>query len=102
MAAWCDEWIKGQGHLKQGTRARYEGIVERYIKPRWGTIPLNKITHADVAAWISSIKLSASSVRHVHRVLCVIMELAVRDSRIARNPAAGVKLTRCRRLRSAS
>jgi integrase len=94
MEAWADEWLKGQGHLKQGTRARYKGIVERYVKPRWGTTPLNKITHSDVAAWISSIKLSASSVRHVHRVLHLILELAVRDGRIVKNPATGVKLPR--------
>lgn len=35
IEAWADEWLKGQGHLKQGTRARYEGIVERYVNPRW-------------------------------------------------------------------
>jgi integrase len=93
-AAWADEWLKGQGHLKQGTRARYTGIVERYIKPKWGTTPLNKISHSDVAAWISSLELSASSVRHVHRVMHLIMELAVRDGRIAKNPAAGVRLPR--------
>jgi hypothetical protein len=35
--------------------ARYAGIVEKWIKPRWDTTPLVKITHEDVAAWISSI-----------------------------------------------
>ena len=36
-----------------------------------GTTPLIKITHSDVASWISGLTehLSASSVRHVHRVL---------------------------------
>lgn len=55
---------------------------------------MNKITYADVVSWINSIKLSASSVRHVHRTFSLIMDLAVRDGRIPKNPASGVKLPR--------
>ena len=57
-----------------------------------GTTPLVKITYEDVAAWISSIRLSAASVQYVHRVLSLILELAVRGRRISRNPAHGVRL----------
>jgi len=33
-------------------------------------------------------------VRHIHRTLSLIMDLAVKDGRISRNPAKGVKLPR--------
>jgi integrase len=92
VGVWADEWLKGQARLKQSAQARYRGIVERHIRPRWGVVPLNRVTHADVVAWLAGIDLSASSVRHIHRTLSLIMELAVRDGRLARNPAAGVKL----------
>jgi hypothetical protein len=40
MSAMSDKWLKTQGHLKPSTRARYEGIVSKHIKPRWGSTPL--------------------------------------------------------------
>jgi integrase len=55
-------------------------------------VPLSKLSHADIAAWISSINLAPASVRYIHRVLFLVLELAVRDGRLARNPAAGVRL----------
>jgi integrase len=57
-------------------------------------VPLAKVSHAEVAAWISDIRLQPASVRYVHRVLFLILELAVRDGRLNRNPAAGVRLPR--------
>ena len=53
---------------------------------------LAKITHADLAEWVSTIRLAAASVHYVHRVMSLILELAVRDGRISRNPAHGVRL----------
>jgi integrase len=92
MSAFADKWLRTQGHLKPSTLARYQGIVDKWIKPRWGNVPLSKITHADVAEWVSEIRLSAASVRYVHRVMFLILELAVREGRISRNPAAAVRL----------
>ena len=89
---WSDKWLATQGHLKPSTLARYQGIVSKHIKPRWGTTPLMKITHEDVAEWISSIRLAPASVAYIHRVMYLILELAVRSGRIARNPAHGVRL----------
>jgi integrase len=92
VGAWAPTWLETQGHLKASTYARYEGIVNRHIKPRWGSTPLNKITHADIAKWVSSIKLAPASVHYIHRVMYLILELAARDGRIARNPAVGTRV----------
>jgi integrase len=92
MQVMADKWLKTQGHLKPSTYARYEGIVTKWIKPRWGTTPLAKIEHEDVAEWISGIRLAPASVVYIHRVFSLIMELAVRGGRIPRNPAVGVRL----------
>jgi integrase len=89
---WSDKWLATQGHLKPTTYARYEGIVSKHIKPKWGNVPLAKIAHEDVAEWISSIRLTPASVAYIHRVLYLILELAVRSGRIARNPAHGIRL----------
>jgi integrase len=50
-----------------------------------------------VQKWISSIELAPASVRYVHRVFSLIMELAVRDKRIPSNPGTGVRLPRVAR-----
>jgi Phage integrase, N-terminal SAM-like domain len=92
MAAMANIWLETQGHLKPSTLARYQGIVDKHIKPNWGNFPISKITHADVAKWISSIRLSAASVQYIHRVMYLILELAARDGRIPRNPAVGTQL----------
>ena len=96
-SAMADLWLANQGHLKPSTLERYRGIVEKYVRPRWGNVPLSKLSHADIAAWISGIKLSPASVRYIHRVLFLVLELAVKDGRISRNPAAGVRLPKVSR-----
>jgi integrase len=55
------------------------------------------VTHADVAEWISSIRLAPASVTYIHRVVYLMLELAVRDGRITRNPAVGVRLPKTTR-----
>jgi integrase len=87
-----DSWLAAQMHLKPSTRARYENILDHHILPRWGNTPLSHVPHVDVQKWISSIELAPASVRYVHRVFSLIMELAVRDKRIPSNPATGVRL----------
>jgi hypothetical protein len=97
VAAWVEIWLGAQGHLKPSTRARYEGIVRRHILPRWGKSPLSAVTHADVIAWLAQISANGAAgatVQYVHRVASLVFELAVKDGRLAKNPARGVRLPR--------
>jgi integrase len=91
---WADQWLASQTHLKPSTRARYEGILSRHIRPRWGSTPLSQISHSDVQSWVSGLLLAPATVRYIHRVFSLLLELAVRDGRIPKNPAAGVRLPR--------
>ena len=92
VEAWSRRWIATQGHLKPSTRARYEGVLSKQIVPRWGTMPLSAITHSDVAAWIADLGLAPATVRYVHGVFSLLIDMGVRDGLIGRNPAAGVRL----------
>jgi hypothetical protein len=51
-----------------------------------GTTRLSDVSHADVQAWISVLgrQLEPATVRKVHRVLSLILGLAVKDGRLAR------------------
>lgn len=97
VGAWSAQWLAGQIHLKESTRARYEGLLRVQVLPTWGTVPLASVTHADVAKWVSQLVaggLAPSTVRQAHRVLALVLALAVRDGRLPRNPADGVRLPR--------
>jgi integrase len=85
------------GQLKPSTARRYEGLLRLHVLPAWGTRRLEDVRTADVRAWTATLSasgLSASSVRAAYRVLSLVLDLAVEDHRLARNPAAGVKLPR--------
>jgi integrase len=97
VEAWSAYWLKGQAHLKPSTRATYESLLRHHVIPAWGNVRLNAVSHADVAAWVARLHadgLSASRTRQAHRVLSLMLTLAVRDGRLARNTAEGVDLPR--------
>jgi integrase len=97
VGAWSSEWLSTQVHLEPSTRRSYELLVRCQVLPTWEGMPLAKVTHAGVSAWVAQLSasgLSAASVRQAFRVLSLMLELAVRDGRLPRNSAAGVNLPR--------
>lgn len=97
MADWSRRWLVAQVQLKPSTRERYALSLRRYILPRWSSMPINAISHGDFVVWVqelSSSGLAPATVRHAHRVLSMIFDLAVRDARLPRNPALDVRLPR--------
>lgn len=94
---WSQRWIDGQSQLKPQTRERYRNIVRVQVVPEWEHVRLSAISHADVVAWVAKLVsdgYAASTVRQIHRVFSLMLDLAVRDGRLPRNPAAGVRLPR--------
>lgn len=94
VGALADEWLASQAGLAPTTRERYEGILSRHIRPHWGSVALSSVTHADVQRWVSGLDLAPASVRKTHRVLSLVLAWAVKDERIARNPAEKISLPR--------
>lgn len=95
FGAWAGGWLEDQAHLKESTRVRYGGLLRTHILPRWGSVPLSEIRHAEVATWVAGLTATGrapSTVRQAHRVLALVLSLAVRDGRLARNPSDGVRL----------
>ena len=100
VGEWAMIWLAGQGQLKPSTRARYELAVKRHILPAWEKVRLSDVSYADVCQWVaelSELGLAPSTVRYSHRVFSLMLTHAVRDGRLARNPAEGVKLPRVTR-----
>jgi integrase len=94
---WSQRWLVTKVDVKPSTRARYVGLLKVNVLPRWETVPLADVTHEGVAAWVSQLSrsgLAPATVRQAHRVLSLVLSLAVRDGRLARNPADRVPLPR--------
>ncbi|WP_380166437.1 tyrosine-type recombinase/integrase [Jannaschia sp. R86511] len=97
LGEWSRSWLTRQSQLKPSTALRYEGLLENQVLPTWRDIRLSDIAHSAVADWVAGLSragLSPSSVRHAHRVLSLMLSSAVRDGRLPRNVAAGVRLPR--------
>ncbi len=94
---WAQTWLDGQAQLKPTTRSRYRGILDRHVLPPWGPVQLVAVSHADVQAWVARQRadgVAPATVRKHFRVLSLVLELAVRDGRLPRNPCQGVNLPR--------
>ena len=96
VAEWAEQWLATQVQLKPSTRNGYESIVRSAIIPQWGATPLAGLTHAGIQKWLAetSSRVAPSTTRSYHRVLSIMLKYAVRDGRMNRNPADGVKLPR--------
>jgi len=96
VGEWAEDWLATQVQLKASTRNGYESIVRSAIIPKWGDTPLSGLTHAGIQQWLAEVsgRAAPSTTRSYHRVLSIMLKYAVRDGRLSRNPADGVKLPR--------
>lgn len=102
VGALAGQWINGKVNLKASTYALYESILSTHVLPRWRDVPLTRVEHGDVQAWVAGLVaagLSPSHVRDVVGVLSGALGLAVRDRRLPSNPALGVDLPRIKKRR---
>jgi integrase len=99
-----ESWLPTKS-LKPSTLETYERLWVNQIEPTFGSKPLNQVTFSAISAWVSDLRrtgkagpdgsrapLSASRTRQAHRVLSMVLEHAVREQRITRNPAEHVEL----------
>src|SRR5262245_30787047 len=95
VGEWSAVWLAGQVQLKPSTKARYVLAVDRHVLPAWENVRLSDVSYADVCTWVnelSELGLAPATVRYAHRVFSLMLTHAVRDGRLARNPAEGVRL----------
>lgn len=96
VADWATRWLEAQAHLKPSTRERYEGILREHLLPRWAKVRLADVSHAEIQAWVTQLSTTRSpaTVRKIHRVLSLMLAMAVKDGRLVRNPAEAMNLPR--------
>jgi integrase len=97
VGEWSKPWMAGRSHLKPKTLASYQSLLRTRVLPTWTDTPLAGVTHAEVVAWVASMRsegLSASRTRQAYHLLTSMLDDAVRDNRLPRNAAEGVDLPR--------
>ncbi|MES2093930.1 MAG: tyrosine-type recombinase/integrase [Actinomycetota bacterium] len=94
LGEWLDSWMASRSDWRPSSRERARGIVVRHIKPQLGSYPLGALDHRVVQtrAGRLSQNQSPASVRKILNVLSGSLEMAVKDGRLAANPAHGLNL----------
>lgn len=92
---WVEQWRAGAHDTRRSTRARKLGIVENHLIPRFEGWPIAEIRTVDVRAMVTddlASGLASGTVRKHVFVLNQILEQAVAEQRLARNPCGPVSL----------
>lgn len=76
------------------TWSGYTQHWELRIKPRFGHVPVDEITRADVQAFVDGLTVGPWAKVSTLRLLRSILDVANQDGRIHRNPALGVSAGR--------
>ena len=91
------DWLAAhKATVKPSTYRSDESAWRIHVRPKWGSRRVGSIRHTEVTAWIAELALerSPTTVKRAHGILAAILDSAVRDRRIAANPARAVKLPR--------
>lgn len=92
FASYAETWmgtrlVRGRP-LSPMTRQGYEALLRRNITPTFGPLPLSRITPDAVRSWYAHVtaEASADQAAKSYRLLRAILNTAIEDDRIARNP----------------
>jgi len=98
LAVYVEQWIAttlAASDRKGSTKQLYAGLARTHLCPApLGALPLDRLRASDVEALVHRKRRdgkAGSTVRQIYTVLRAVLDTAVRDDLLARNPAAVVK-----------
>lgn len=97
--AWWPIWLQGgstgRKKPKPSSVVSYEQWWRLMVEPTFGSRPISSIRTAQISRWAADLAaggLSGSTIRGGHSVLQLILDHAVHEERLLRNPARGARL----------
>ena len=92
VSSWLDRWMADHVVVngRQKTVERYQGIIDRHVRPRLGHLQLTKIAPADIQKLESELLtqgMAPAGVELVHTVISGALKYALRMEMVWRNPA---------------
>jgi len=109
---WLTFWYEkfSKPNVRPNTRRGYERLMETYIRPKLGQVPLNKLTAGDIqqlCVWMKTdgrmqretrgAGISDSQVRNCYNLCRRALDQAVEECLISKNPALDCKAPACKR-----
>jgi len=95
LSLWSDCWLENQKHsLRAKSYTSYEYQLRQHIKPALGHLSLGRVQPQPIREFLRQKLeggLSATTVNHFRVTLKVLLNAAVHDGMIARNPIVAVK-----------
>lgn len=93
VSYWIKLW-RDSRRVKPTTGHRYDQLIAHRVAPQWGHRPVGSVRFSEVTTWANELARvrSASTARQALLILRGALDLAHRDTVIAANPAAGVRL----------
>ena len=87
LGEYAQRWLAQRTDLRPRTRDDYEDIIRVHIAAKLGNQQMGKISPADVRSWYAELSSQRPGrARKAYRVLRVILNTAVVDELIVRNP----------------
>lgn len=92
LRAFAEQWMNQKSDLTPATRVLYEGELRLHILPVLGDIELARLSPSDVRNWHAAMSKKAKpgpvGVAKCYRLLRAILNTAVDDELIAKNPCS--------------
>jgi integrase len=91
---WLDEWWETTTNLRPSSRARDESYMEKHVRPRFGDVPLAKISQVDVRAWVADLskRRKPATVHLIYQILARALDAAVDGGMIPLSPCRNISL----------
>lgn len=93
MEKWWEEWWPAHEPSRTTTRNRKLSSWTVHIRPKWGKRKLNSLTYLEIQTWVAKELKGHATQTKVLELLNMLLRGAVRDQRIAFNPAENVTKT---------
>jgi integrase len=103
LATWSAEWQRTVVHLRPSTQRIYDANIRNHILPDLGEVELGKLTPSMLRGWLAGLAvkigrrgrtLAPGSVAQAYRTLNRLLEAAVENELLGRNPLRSVKAPR--------
>jgi integrase len=97
FADWSQKWLSAKNDIAASTKRGYVTRLNTHLLPAFGKSKLTSITNNQIGQWIAKAINDGSGaivIKRSHSVLRQILNAAVLDGRLNRNPAVGVPLPR--------
>ncbi len=86
LREYADQWIVDR-RIRETTKAKYQGLLDRHILPKFGSMELGRITTQSIRSWNASLAAKhPDTAAQAYRLLATIFNTAIDDNLLGRSP----------------